>query len=326
MNSALRPMSTGEVLDRTFNLYRNNFLLLAGISALPPAMILTGQLLMMLIGFLPSLAGRISPVAVGIGIGAYGILLILVYLIGYALAIGATVFAVSRIHLGHTTTIRESYRSIGRRVGTIIRIVITVWLRSVGVFLLAYLSLTVPAIVIPNVLKSAGGSVAGTGTLFVIFAVTLAVVVLIAGGVFAIRIYCQYSLAVPAAVLERLKARESLRRSKSLSKGSLLRIFLVYSLLLVMSLSLAAVFVWIPASIGATIGQTSAVASIIATIWSLIGTFISSTIAAPIGAIAVSLIYYDQRVRKEAFDLQVMMESIGQSGPEQATLASPGIG
>jgi hypothetical protein len=31
----LRPMSTGEILDRTFNLYRNNFVLLAGIAVLP---------------------------------------------------------------------------------------------------------------------------------------------------------------------------------------------------------------------------------------------------------------------------------------------------
>ena len=32
MNSALRPMSTAEVLDRTFHLYRNNFVLFVGIS------------------------------------------------------------------------------------------------------------------------------------------------------------------------------------------------------------------------------------------------------------------------------------------------------
>ena len=31
----LRPMTLGEVLDRTFTLYRERFLLFAGISALP---------------------------------------------------------------------------------------------------------------------------------------------------------------------------------------------------------------------------------------------------------------------------------------------------
>src|SRR5215471_11262391 len=38
MTTALRPMTTGEILDRTFNLYRNNFILFAGIAVLPPAL------------------------------------------------------------------------------------------------------------------------------------------------------------------------------------------------------------------------------------------------------------------------------------------------
>jgi hypothetical protein len=33
-------MNTGEILDRTFNLYRNNFMLFAGIAVLPPALYL----------------------------------------------------------------------------------------------------------------------------------------------------------------------------------------------------------------------------------------------------------------------------------------------
>src|SRR5271167_1996115 len=45
MISPLRPMSTGEILDRTFNLYRNNFALFAGIGVLPAALILIVQLI-----------------------------------------------------------------------------------------------------------------------------------------------------------------------------------------------------------------------------------------------------------------------------------------
>ena len=44
METALRPMSTSQVLDRTFSLYRTNFLLFAGIAALPPALLMIGQL------------------------------------------------------------------------------------------------------------------------------------------------------------------------------------------------------------------------------------------------------------------------------------------
>jgi len=38
MDSTLRPMGTSQVLDRTFSLYKANFLLFAGIAALPSAL------------------------------------------------------------------------------------------------------------------------------------------------------------------------------------------------------------------------------------------------------------------------------------------------
>jgi hypothetical protein len=36
----LRPLSIGEMLDRTFSLYRRNFVLFVGITALPNLLIL----------------------------------------------------------------------------------------------------------------------------------------------------------------------------------------------------------------------------------------------------------------------------------------------
>ncbi len=44
MDLALRPMSTSQLLDRTFHLYRNNFVLFAGIAILTPALKLIAQL------------------------------------------------------------------------------------------------------------------------------------------------------------------------------------------------------------------------------------------------------------------------------------------
>ena len=38
MTTPLRPLSTGELLDRSFSLYRNNFMLFAGIGLLPPVL------------------------------------------------------------------------------------------------------------------------------------------------------------------------------------------------------------------------------------------------------------------------------------------------
>ena len=43
---------------------------------------------------------------------------------------------------------------------------------------------------------------------------------------------------------------------------------------------------------------------------SLAATFISQCLVGPLATIAFSLVYYDERVRKEAFDLQLMMTTI----------------
>ena len=63
--------------------------------------------------------------------------------------------------------------------------------------------------------------------------------------------------------------------------------------------------------------------SIAATIWIYLAEFIGGTVAGPIATIALVLVYYDQRVRKEAFDLQMMMDALGQAVPQQAAAAPP---
>jgi hypothetical protein len=54
-----------------------------------------------------------------------------------------------------------------------------------------------------------------------------------------------------------------------------------------------------------------------------LGGFIAGVVAGPIATTAIALIYYDQRVRKEAFDLQHMMEAMGQQAQPQAVTAAP---
>ena len=47
-DTALRPMNAGLVLDRTFQIYRSHFVVLAGIGVLLPAL-----LLLLRLGFIP---------------------------------------------------------------------------------------------------------------------------------------------------------------------------------------------------------------------------------------------------------------------------------
>jgi hypothetical protein len=51
---------------------------------------------------------------------------------------------------------------------------------------------------------------------------------------------------------------------------------------------------------------------------SLVATFISQCLVGPLATIAFSLVYYDERVRKEAFDLQLMMTTLDAPGLQVA--------
>src|SRR5919201_2003762 len=128
MNTALRPMSTSEVLDRTFHLYRNNFLLFCGIAALPPALLLIMRLGLMV--FTQTRLGDLSGGNyAGIYVGITFLLGIFIFIVGHAVASGASVYAVSLVHLERPATIRESYRKVRSILGRVLNVVISVFLR-----------------------------------------------------------------------------------------------------------------------------------------------------------------------------------------------------
>src|SRR5205085_3443790 len=75
----------------------------------------------------------------GIYVVSTGLLGALVFMIGHALANGASVYAVSLVHLERPATIRESYKKVRSMLGRILNVIISVALRSMGVLLLAIL-------------------------------------------------------------------------------------------------------------------------------------------------------------------------------------------
>jgi hypothetical protein len=113
----LRPMTLGEVLDRTFTLYREQFLLFAGISALPYLVMLIFRFAVLLFqraeirnvtpGQVPGLMGSLI-------VGFLGGLLLLLIIVG--IAHSATIWAVSELYLGRDTSVRAAYSSTKARV------------------------------------------------------------------------------------------------------------------------------------------------------------------------------------------------------------------
>jgi hypothetical protein len=115
-----------------------------------------------------------------------------------------------------------------------------------------------------------------------------------------------YSLAVPASVVEHIGVSDALNRSSRLSKGSGWRIFGVYVLLFIFT---------IVANLAIQYLLKLALSPLKAmhTVQTLLGTggsYLVGALVGPVITIALTLLYYDQRVRREAFDLEHMMKAL----------------
>lgn len=321
MDTALRPLSTSQLLDRTFFLYRKNFVLFAGVSAVTPALSLLLEIAFVPLGFPPQNPQASNPMAFFGLLLIYSLCGLLVFVLGHAFASGATVHAVSRVHLGQAVTIAESYKKVLSRFGTVLLIVVAIFSAVFGIVFVGYfVAIIVAAIAMPGIFRGGGG---GGGIALVIVAVIVAVSIFLAAVFAAGYLYFKFCLAVPAAMAEGLKTGGAFKRGIFLSKGSMLRLFLIYLLTWVLGFIVGLVFA-IPGQLIAVAAHQKAFFLALAVQY--LGGFIGGVVVGPIAPIALSLVYYDQRVRKEAFDLQLMMQSIDQAAPAQAAIAAPPIG
>lgn len=322
MDSTLRPMNASQVLDRTFFVYRNNFVLFMGIAlVLPTLRLLAAVVQLAWMGRPPMVEpGQFDPkmmqaLFAGILVGLVGA--VLAGVVGNAVASGTTAYAVSMVHLGRATTIVDCYRKIQPIFWRVLLLTVRILWVCIWPFALSYALIIVLGLSMSTLQKSSGGNIG-----FLILALgglLIGLAGVVGGGFWFFYAYCRYALAVPACMVENLNVGDSLRRSKFLSHGSKGRIFGVYFLSIFMAFVLTSVLelpVLLTHNIFTVAGQRSMTS--MSLVWLQLAQFLGTAIAGPIAAIAMALVYYDERVRKEAFDLQVMMQAM----PE-TTLASP---
>jgi len=271
----LRPMTLGEVLDRTFKLYKSNFLLFAGITAWPFLV-----LLVINIGIAGSglgarpAAGSVPPSGMLPSMIVGGITFGLLYLFLLGAAQAATVFAVSDLYLGRPTGLRDCYKRVGAKaVRVILILLLTGLIVAVGCLLL----------IIPGII-----------------------------------LLCRTAISVPASMLEDSKSIRSIERSMELTKGYAGQMFVIFLMVWVMSWLVAAIF-QVPFAFLVTAQHTVSFGTLV--LQHLSG-FVSQVLVGPIGTIAFSLMYYNLRVRKEAFDIQHLMASLGPATSPSAPSAA----
>lgn len=119
-----------------------------------------------------------------------------------------------------------------------------------------------------------------------------------------------YSLITPAIVIEDLKALKSLGRSKALVSKNLGKVFLVGFLVMLIAIAVNSPFIWGGQFLSAALFSNNLMPQLILNqFFNMIGTILVT----PIGATAYILLYYDLRIRKEGFDLEMLALSMNPS-------------
>jgi hypothetical protein len=320
MTEPLRPSTLGEILDRTAHLYRRNFWLLAGTAALPMALIFVLFLLVIPAGLfaVPGITGGAGAsaglsAALGSAVFALAFLVVLpIYLALYVLAIAGITQATVSANRGEKLTIRGAIKSAWPRFWTYL------WFLILQGFLAGLVPCILAGVIIGPLiyLISQSGSIGasvGLGFLaFLVAAAALGVVVWLALG---------YAMGMAVCVIENRPAAESLSRSMDLSKGTRGRIFVLFLLLAALSGAISAVgyiLAMLAGAVASVVGTSSMAATaagVVAGVLYVVVSIGGQVALQPIPWVALVLFYYDQRIRKEGFDIEVMMQQAGMTQP-----------
>jgi hypothetical protein len=298
----LRPLSLGELLDGGYQYIRAHPRVVLGISAVvavitvliqSPFQASFGTSLDGLVGSggrttvrLDELGGLVGGAASLAGVG------LLVSLLANTVLTGLLVVVLSRSVLGAAVDARECWNAARPRLPGLLGVVVLVALLTVVAF-------GVP--LIPAGLLALFGAPTGATA-------ALAVLGLIAGAVLAVLVAVVLALAAPAYVLEGISVTTALRRSRNLVTG---RFWPVLGILVLTGIIVTVVagIVGIPfgvvaGAIGVAVGEPNPYAPLPLLITS-IGTVVGATLTTPFQAGVTGLLYIDQRMRREGFDIEL---------------------
>lgn len=309
----LRPLTLGELLDRTAQLYRTHFLLFAGIASVYTAMVLALGLLDVAagMGFHALHMNLAQQMSVQLWFWpSYALMMIL-----GSVAAAANNRAVAWVYLGEPASIAGAYRSIRGQTGRYL------WLGALKVLiawsplLVVNLASTLNYVYFQGkgILPEPGQIPAPQTTISPQMLLFFLVSAVIGLAFFPVLIYSvwmglRYALAVPASVVENLNARAALKRSAALGKGARGGILALWAVTLAVGIVLG-IFTQGFFVVYALKHHYDMPAWILA-LQQVIG-FFTNTFVTPIIQIGATLFYFDQRVRKEGYDIEWMMQAAG---------------
>jgi len=247
-----------------------------------------------------SAAKTLIYVAVGTG---------LVALVAHLLCGAALIKCFSGSYLGKRLSVGQSYGTVVGRLLPLLGFVLVIVLLAVGGMLIF-------------VMAAMGG-----GALALLVGLTLLVV--------SIVLMLRYYLTTQVIVLENKGVFAGMTRSSTLSAGNRGKLFLLILAVGILTWIIGLGFGWIAGKIAPTVdleqlanaGSFEEVRQALThtmMVQNLIG-LAGEILIMPITAGAFILFYYDLRIRKEGFDLEMLAEAIGEQAPETETASDAGF-
>ena len=276
----LRPLSMGEILDHAFGLFRQLFVPLVVVQVITAS-------LPLLLNLYAAASGSTSVLG---SLGTY----LVAFVLG-SLASAATAYIISENYLGRPLGAGDALRRALPRIGDVM-------LLSLGVGFLVVIA-ALPALLVIGagsafaVLGGTSGTAGATGGGVILVLLGLALL----GIPFAV--FSGLSIATPSLVLEHSRAGRAMSRSWQRTKGFRLRI--VGLLFVVMVIVLIPMFAL--GIIGGMFGSGDSRATTVL-FTAIIG--VVSLIITPLLYCVLTLLYYDLRVRKEGYDLEVLASEL----------------
>ncbi|MFE6128979.1 hypothetical protein ACFQ6Q_12005 [Streptomyces sp. NPDC056437] len=226
---------------------------------------------------------------------------ILIALVGTLFTTALLTMVISRSVLGRPVSLSEAWQEARPRLPQLLGLTVLLPLMSAGIMAVA---------LVPGLLIGGGAGVA------------LAVL----GGLVAVPVILwlmvRFALASPALMLERQGVIQSLRRSAKLVQGAWWRTFGIIALTLLLTL-LVSMIIAVPFSVIAFAVDGTGFGDLFSGTtpefgWAFliitgIGSVIASSITYPISAGVTVLLYIDQRIRREALDIE-LARAAGVSG------------
>jgi hypothetical protein len=310
----LEPISTGDVIDRAVRLYRRNFTPLVAITAVPT---LIGYVVSVM--FWSGYTSLITSSASQRGVPATAVLMLVLGVLGYpvwAYVLLLTVSGLSRVvgdhlMLGEPITFRRCFAATKRRLGAIT----LMGLLSIVMLFAAYIVVSIVMVVIFLLVALIVGVIAAARLPQWVATVTLVVTVIVAVAL-SLLLICVVAARVvflpQIVMIEGQSAGNALGRAIRLGKGNWYRVGAIALFTYFVSLSLLAAFTF-PMLTALYFSGVLTAEFFVGPAWSILYTSfgqISNLLSLPIWIVSFTLLYFDSRVRKEAYDLDLIAREI----------------